>query len=45
MFAKLAEGGKIKMELQETFWTPLYGSVTDSFGVDWQISVEPKSEE
>jgi PhnB protein len=25
VFAKLQEGGKIIMELQKTFWSPLYG--------------------
>ncbi|ANU24089.1 VOC family protein [Planococcus donghaensis] len=43
VFNKLAEGGNIVMKLQETFWTPLYGSLTDKFGIDWQISVEPKT--
>ncbi|HSJ36869.1 MAG TPA: VOC family protein [Planococcus sp. (in: firmicutes)] len=44
LFGKLAEGGEIAMELQETFWSPLYGSVTDRFGIEWQISVEPETE-
>ncbi|TAA69755.1 VOC family protein [Planococcus salinarum] len=42
IFGTLAEGGEIAMELQETFWSPLYGSVTDRFGIEWQISVEPE---
>ncbi|MGH2318455.1 VOC family protein [Planococcus sp. SE5232] len=40
VFNKLLEGGKVGMELQETFWSPLYGSVTDRFGIEWQVSVE-----
>lgn len=44
IFGKLADGGEIAMELQETFWSPLYGSVTDRFGIEWQISVEPETE-
>ncbi|WP_394120168.1 VOC family protein [Planococcus donghaensis] len=40
VFNKLSEGGKVGMELQETFWSPLYGSVTDRFGIEWQVSVE-----
>lgn len=40
VFNKLSEGGKVGMELQETFWSPLYGSVTDRFGIEWQISVD-----
>lgn len=40
LFEKLADGGSIVMELQETFWSPLYGNLTDKFGTDWQISVD-----
>ncbi|RLL46710.1 VOC family protein [Oceanobacillus piezotolerans] len=39
-FEKLGVNGKVGMELQETFWSPCYGSVTDKFGVEWQLSVE-----
>ena len=42
IFGKLEDGGKVAMELQETFWSKLYGQVTDKFGVTWQISTEPK---
>jgi PhnB protein len=38
VFAKLQEEGKINMTLEETFWSPLYGQVTDKFGVKWQIT-------
>lgn len=38
VFARLQEGGEVTMPLQETFWSPLYGQVTDRFGVGWQIS-------
>ncbi|WP_042143265.1 VOC family protein [Paucisalibacillus sp. EB02] len=38
VFAKLEDGGKVVMELQETFWSPLYGQVQDKFGVLWQVS-------
>ncbi|MPM46594.1 hypothetical protein SDC9_93299 [bioreactor metagenome] len=40
VFNRLAEGGSIGMELQQTFWSPLYGSLTDRYGVEWQISVD-----
>lgn len=43
LFGRLAEGGTVVMELQETFWSPLYGNVTDRFGTDWQISVESET--
>ncbi|MCL2689518.1 MAG: VOC family protein, partial [Chitinispirillia bacterium] len=31
------EGGNVGMELQKTFYSELYGMVTDKFGVTWQI--------
>lgn len=37
-FNKLQEGGSIGMELQETFWSKLYGQVTDKFGIGWQFN-------
>jgi PhnB protein len=36
-FAALAEGGKVTMPLQETFWAKLYGVVTDRFGIPWEV--------
>jgi PhnB protein len=42
IFEKLSDGGKVSMELQETFWSPLYGQVTDKFGIDWQVSTIQK---
>jgi PhnB protein len=40
VFNQLKEGGKIGMELQETFWSKLYGQVTDKFGIHWQINFD-----
>ncbi|NEW07660.1 VOC family protein [Paenibacillus sp. SYP-B3998] len=40
VFEKLQKGGQIIMPLQETFWSPSYGHVTDKFGVTWQISTQ-----
>lgn len=42
-FDKLKEGGQVTMPIQETFWSPAYGQVTDQYGVSWQISTEPES--
>ena len=39
-FEVLAREGTIIMELQETFWSKCYGSLTDKFGVEWQFSLE-----
>lgn len=44
MFGKLADGGVVMMDLQETFWSPLYGSLTDKYGIEWQISVDANTE-
>lgn len=38
LFDKLKDGGKVKMELQETFWSKCYGMLTDKFGIQWQLS-------
>lgn len=38
-FDKLKEGGNVGMELQETFWSKRYGSLTDKFGVLWQFNL------
>lgn len=36
----LVEGGKVEMELQDTFWGAFYGSVTDRFGVTWSFNYQ-----
>lgn len=38
LFNELKEGGTVEMELQATFWSDLFGMVTDKFGIAWQIS-------
>lgn len=38
LFRDLGDGGEVGMELQETFWSNLYGMVTDKFGINWQFS-------
>jgi len=40
VFAALKEGSKVSMELQETFWSKCFGSLTDKFGIIWNISIE-----
>ncbi len=32
--------GKVDMELTQTFWAPLFGSLTDKFGVAWQFGLD-----
>jgi PhnB protein len=38
-FNALKEGGEVSMELEEVFWSKLFGSLTDKFGISWQISL------
>ncbi len=38
VFGELSAGGEVGMELQKTFWSDLYGMVTDKFGITWQLS-------
>jgi len=39
-FNKMKESGTVRMELQETFWSKCYGSLTDKFGIEWQFSYD-----
>ena len=43
IFEALAQGGRIDMPLGETFWSPLFGSCVDRFGVSWMVNVEPEA--
>lgn len=38
IFPLLAEGGKIKMPLNKTFWGGYFGMCTDKFGISWMIN-------
>ena len=40
-FAALAEGGKVQMPLEKTFFAKRFGMVADRFGVGWMVIVEP----
>jgi len=42
VFTKMAEGGKVTMELQDTFWGARFGMLRDKFGVDWMFNHELK---
>ena len=39
-FAKLKDGGKETMPMQETFWGSYFGMCTDRFGVQWMINMD-----
>jgi PhnB protein len=38
IFKALADGGDVKMPLQETFWAKRYGMTVDRFGVPWMVN-------
>jgi len=38
LFAKLSDGGKVEMPMQDMFWGDYYGSLTDKFGIQWMIN-------
>jgi PhnB protein len=42
IFAKLSEGGEVFMPLEKTFWSPLFGVVTDKYGIEWMLNCEEK---
>lgn len=42
IFNGLAAGGKVTMPLDKTFWAPLFGMLTDKFGIQWMMSLEHK---
>jgi PhnB protein len=39
VFAALSEGGEVNMPLSSTFFSPLFGMLTDRFGIIWQLSL------
>lgn len=38
IFAGLAEGGTIGMEMQQTFWVERFGMCVDRYGIGWLIN-------
>ncbi|MEP6676952.1 MAG: VOC family protein [Ferruginibacter sp.] len=42
LFPKMAEGGTITMELQDTFWGARFGMLKDKFGISWMFNVDKK---
>ncbi len=37
VFAKLSNGGKVVMPMQDAFWGSYYGKCIDKFGITWDI--------
>ena len=40
VFHALAEGGKVTMPIQQTFWTVRFGMLVDKFGIPWMVNCE-----
>jgi len=38
IFNALADGGKVSMPLQKTFWAGTFGMLVDRFGTPWMVS-------
>ena len=38
VYAALAEGGEVRMELQKTFWAERFAMLSDRFGIPWIIN-------
>ncbi len=38
IFNALADGGKVTMPLQKTFWAGTFGMVVDRFGTPWMVN-------
>ena len=41
IFQALAQGGTVRMPLQQTFWAARFGMLVDQFGIPWMINCEP----
>ncbi|MCG2613512.1 VOC family protein [Terrimonas sp. NA20] len=39
-FSKLSQAGKITLPLSRQFWGPVFGMLTDQFGINWMISIQ-----
>lgn len=38
IFAQLADGGRVTVSLQQTFWAERFGALVDRFGIPWAIN-------
>jgi PhnB protein len=45
IFNALAEGGRVNMPLEKTFWGALFGMLTDKFGINWMVNYDYKDEQ
>ena len=40
LFKGLSAGGKVEMEMQDTFWGAYFGSLIDKFGIRWMVNYQ-----
>jgi PhnB protein len=40
VFSALAEGGTVRMPLEETFWAARFGMLVDRFGTPWMVNCD-----
>jgi PhnB protein len=40
-WGKLSDGATVRQPLQPSQWAPLYGQLTDRFGVTWVLDIAP----
>lgn len=40
VFSALSDGGAVIMAPEPTFWSPMFGMLTDKFGVSWMIDTQ-----
>jgi PhnB protein len=40
IFRELADGGRVTVPLERTFWAARFGAVVDRFGIPWLINCE-----
>lgn len=45
IFNELSIAGKVIMPIVETFWSPVYGILTDRFGINWKLTSHQSSED
>ena len=40
IFHALAEGGSVRMPIQQTFWAKRFGMLVDKFAIPWMINCD-----
>lgn len=41
IFDGLSSGGNVTSPLKKEFWGDIFGTLTDKYGVDWMIDIDP----